>query len=287
MTELYAVLGRPIAHSLSPRLHAAAFRALGRDAVYLACDVGEDELPAALTGLAALGAVGASLTAPLKTRALAFVPERTEAATFAGAINAVRFDAGRAVGHNTDGAGMVEFLSRHGVALAGARVACVGGGGAARGLVGPLLAAGAAGVTCLVRDPARKATAANATPAARAAGWLALASPAAEACARAATLVVQATPLGAAATDPLPCPPEWIDVRAVAVDLRYHPASTPWLRALRGRGVRAANGLGLLVEQALLAQEFWHHASPPRIALEEAVAWTDPFAPGPTTGADS
>jgi len=73
VTELYAVLGRPIAHSLSPRLHAAAFRALGRDAVYVACDVGEAELGAALAGLAALGAKGASLTAPLKTAALANV----------------------------------------------------------------------------------------------------------------------------------------------------------------------------------------------------------------------
>jgi shikimate dehydrogenase len=89
---------------------------------------------------------------------------------------------------------------------------------------------------------------------------------------------VQATPLGASADDPLPAPAEWVPQAATAVDLRYHPAATPWLLAVRARGVRAANGLGMLIEQALLAQEFWHDTTPPRTALEEAVEWSDPFA---------
>jgi shikimate dehydrogenase len=275
-TALYAVLGRPIAHSLSPRLHEAAFAAERRNAVYVACDVGEDELPAALKGLAALGALGANLTAPLKARACALVAERTPTAQYAGAVNTLRFEDGRATGHNTDGLGFVAFLARAGVVVAGARVAIVGGGGVVLGLVGPLAAAGAARLTCLVRNPARTPPDA---PAAHELARVALDGPAARAAVADASIVVQATPLGGSTGDPLPCPAEWVDRQAVAVDLRYHPAATPWLLALRARGVRSANGLGLLVEQALLSQEYWHGSLPPRSALEEAVGCTDPFAP--------
>jgi shikimate dehydrogenase len=277
-TELYAVLGRPIAHSLSPRLHEAGFRALGRNAVYVACDVGEAELGQALKGLAALGARGANLTAPLKTAALAHLAALTDEARAAGAVNTVAFDPGGTRGHNTDGAGFVAFLSRHQVPVRGAHVACIGGGGAALGLAEPLLAAGALDVALVVRDP-KVSAARSAAPAARRARWFALGARDGEEAVRAASIVVQATPLGAAPGDPLPCPVEWIDARAVAVDLRYHPATTPWLTALKARRVRSANGLGLLIEQALLAQDFWNHATPPRIALEEAVSWSEPFAP--------
>src|SRR5207344_1595959 len=76
-TALYAVLGTPIAHSLSPALHNAAFRAERRNAVYVACDVGEADLAEALRGLLVLGARGANLTAPLKIRALALADEVT------------------------------------------------------------------------------------------------------------------------------------------------------------------------------------------------------------------
>ena len=128
-TRLYAVLGRPIAHSLSPALHNAAFRAEGRNAVYVACDVGEDELPEALTGLRALGAWGVNLTAPLKERALSAAIELTDEARAAGAVNTVRFDGGP-MGHNTDGEGLARFLERQGVTLQGARVVFLGAGGA-------------------------------------------------------------------------------------------------------------------------------------------------------------
>ena len=84
----------------------------------------------------------------------------------------------------------------------------------------------------------------------------------------------------------MPCPPTLVGERAVAVDLLYHPAETPWLRALRARGVRAANGLGLLVEQARLAQRCWFGEAPPRRALEEALAWPDPFSPPPALGSE-
>ncbi len=270
-TALYAVLGRPIAHSLSPALHNAAFRAERRNALYVACDVGEAELPEAVRGLRALGARGANLTAPLKSAALALADELSPEAQRAGVVNTLRFDDGRITGHNTDGPGFLEFLRRAGVAFEGARVVFVGGGGAVRGLAAALREAGAASLTAIVRDPTSTRPIDGVT--------LAPDAHAAEAAMREAALVIQATPLGADPADAMPAPADWVPLQAVAVELRYDPAATPWLSAVRARGVRGANGLGLLVEQALLAQQFWHGTMPPRSALEEAVAWSDPFAP--------
>lgn len=279
-SALYAVLGHPIAHSLSPALHNAAFRAERRDAVYIACDVPAAHAAAALEGLAALGAVGANLTSPLKGIAYAFAGETTPEAHAAGAVNTLRFAKGGAVGHNTDGAGFVRFLARAQVALAGARIAILGGGGAAAGLAPALVAGGATAVTCVTREPGAAAAYAGLGPGS---GVLLVArgGDGAEAAVRAATIVIQSTPLGTGPGEPLPCPEAWVDAQAAAVDLRYHPARTPWLDALSARGVRAANGLGLLIEQALLAQAFWHGEEPPRNALEEAVGWTGPFLPPP------
>ena len=265
-TRLYAVLGRPIAHSLSPALHNAAFRAEGRNAIYVACDVGEDELVDALNGLRVLGAAGANLTAPLKERALDAGLALTAEARAAGAVNTVRFG-DEPVGHNTDGEGLARFLERHDVRLKGARVVFLGAGGAVRGIAPVLLGRGVESMAAVVRHPR------HAIPGVE----FGHEPYAIRAALENATLVVQATPLGGAEGDPLPAPAEWVPESATAVDLRYHPAATPWLLALRARGVRAANGLGMLIEQALLAQEFWHQTTPPRTALEEAVEWSDPF----------
>ena len=265
-TRLYAVLGSPITHSLSPALHNAAFRAEGRDAIYLACDVGADELDLAIRGLQSLGAVGANLTAPLKERALEAGFALTDAAREAGAVNTVRLE-GEPIGHNTDGEGLARFLERHDVTLQGARVVFLGAGGAVRGIAPVFVRRGVESIAAVIRGPR------HAIPGVE----FAHEAYATRAALESATLVVQATPLGGAEGDPLPAPAEWVPQSATAVDLRYHPAATPWLLALRARGVRAANGLGMLIEQALLAQEFWHGTTPPRTALEEAVEWSDPF----------
>jgi len=278
MTERYAVLGAPIGHSLSPRLHAAGFRALGREATYEAIETTTDTFESTLARLIADGYAGVNLTSPLKTLALAAADEATPAARAAGAANTLAFTQGRVHAENTDGAGFVRALAHEGVAVRGRRVAFVGGGGAVRGLVPALLAAGAGPIAVCVREPTRVREVYR-PHAPRGVEVVQLGPVTAERPIGAAGLVVQGTPLGLREGDPLPCPPHWVAPGAVAVDLLYHPAVTPWLAALRRRGVRAANGLGMLLEQARLAQQFWFGALPPRSALEEAVSWSDPFGP--------
>lgn len=275
---LFAVLGHPIAHSLSPVLHNAAFRAQKRDARYLAFDVPAPLAGMALRGLASLGAGGVSLTAPLKQIAFRTSDTSTPEASEAGAANTVRFAGRRLEAHNTDGLGLVRFLDRARAPVAGRRVVSLGGGGAAAGVLPALVHAGAASCQIVVRNPDADGQRYPALSSSRGVEALPWGSDEAKNEIGRASLVLQCTPLGSASEDLLPCPAEWLDPGALAVDLLYYPPETPWLRALRARGVRAANGLGLLIEQALLAQDFWFGEEPPRRALEEAVQWSDPFA---------
>ena len=258
MTALYAVLGHPIQHSLSPRLHAAAFRAEKRDAVYEAHDCDLADLPHVLPELEARGVVGVNLTAPLKVEALSCCTSLTGEATLAQAINTIRYDGLGSRGHNTDGEGLAVFLERHGVDLMGARVVFIGRGGSVRGIVPVFHRRGVATMTAIVRSERGPIDGVRLVK-----DTSALAD---------ATLVIRAWPASAGPLFADEVPPE-----AVAIDLGYHPAITPWVAAVRARGVKAANGLGMLIEQALLAQEFWHGTMPPRSALEEAVGWSDPF----------
>lgn len=280
MSARYAVLGSPIAHSLSPALHRAAFEAGGRAATYEAIEAGEEAFPEVLARLRREGYAGVNLTSPLKAAGLRLADRATPRARAAGAANTLRLGADAVVADNTDGAGFVLFLERASVPLGGARVALLGAGGATAGLVPALLEAGAGAIAIVTRRPG--AAAAGGDPRVElVAASTEADSPAARAVG-AAAIVVQATPLGQSAGDPLPCPAAWVAREAVAVDLLYHPPVTPWLAAVRSRGVRAANGLGLLLEQARLAQQFWFGVPPPRRALEEAVAWADPFSPAPS-----
>ena len=288
MTARFAVLGSPIAHSLSPALHRAGFAATGRDATYEAIECDEPELAATLARLVAAGFAGVNLTAPLKAAGLALATTASPAARAAGAANTLSFHGDRIEAANTDGAGFVRFLERAGLAPRGRAVTFLGGGGATAGLVPALVAAGAGPLAVVTRRPDRS----RGTYPALAHPSITVVPVGDEAAARAmvgaAALVVQATPGAAAgAGGALPCPAAWLAPGAAAVDLLYHPPVTPWLAALRAAGVPAANGLGLLLEQALLAQRTWFAAEPPRRALEEAVAWVEPFSPalpGPSPG---
>jgi shikimate dehydrogenase len=236
----------------------AAFRAEKRDALYEAFDCDLEKLPKLLPELESGRLRGINLTAPLKEEALKCCTSLTAEAALARAVNTIRYDALGSHGHNTDGTGLAIFLERHGFALAGARVVFLGAGGSVRGIASAFQNRSVATMTALARSDRAPIDGVR---------FVRDASSFAD-----ATLVIRALPASAGPLFADEVPPE-----AVAIDLGYHPAVTPWLAAVRARGVKAANGLGMLIEQALLAQEFWHGTMPPRSALEEAVEWSDPF----------
>ncbi|MCX7819471.1 MAG: shikimate dehydrogenase [Kiritimatiellae bacterium] len=276
-TQLFAVLGHPVAHSLSPVMHNAALRELGLNAVYLAFDVRPEEVPAAIRGLAAIGCAGANVTVPLKEIAARCVVALDESAQRAGAVNTIRFTPEGPVGHSTDGEGFLRGVREaFDVSPRGLRVFVLGCGGAGRTVALECARAGAAAVT--VCDAAEERAARLRAELRAAAPAVAVAAvPVAEAAraAAAAELIVQATPVGLHEGDLSPLPPEAFARGVLAYDLIYHRPVTPFMRAAESAGARAANGLGMLLHQGVRALELWTGRTAPvdvmRAALERAV----------------
>ena len=249
-TRLAAVIGFPVRHSLSPAMHNAAFRELGLDWIYVACEVAPGAVEAAFAGVRALGLGGLSVTIPHKAAALEAVDEATDAARAIGAVNTVVPTAGGGLrGDNTDGAGFLASLADEGFDPAGRICAVLGAGGAARAVVHALAGAGAGEVVVVNRTPARaESTAALAGATGR------VGSPADV---RGAHLIVNATPVGLAGSPDLPIDPALLGEGQLVVDLVPNPAVTPLMRAAGERGAGAAGGLGMLVHQGALAFELW------------------------------
>ncbi len=266
-TRLAAVLGFPVRHSLSPAMHNAAFRELDLDWIYLAFEVAPDSVDAAFAGAQALGFGGLSVTIPHKGAALAAVDEATAAARAIGAVNTIvpRGD-GLLLGDNTDGAGFLASLGDEDFDPDGRVCAVVGGGGAARAVVYALAGAGATEVVVVNRTPER---AESAAALAGAAGRVGVAADLDR-----VDLVVNATSLGLAGTDPeaLPFDPRLVGAGQLLVDLVPNPAVTPLMRAARDQGARVAGGLGMLVHQGALAFELWTGHPAPLGVMRAAAA---------------
>ncbi len=279
-TRLYAVLGHPIAHSLSPAMQNAAFAALGLDAVYLAFDVPPDRLGDTLGSLAALGFAGLNLTVPLKETACRVLPDLDPVARRLGSVNTVTLAPnGRLKGYSTDGDGFLRALEEaFGVAPRGMAVFLLGCGGAGRAVAMACAAAGAARLALADADPGRAARLAADLEAACPGGAMAAlpAAPRAWECAcRTADLVVQATPVGMHAGDPALLPAAAFRPGQAVYDLVYTQPLTPLLRAAAAAGARTANGLGMLAHQGALALAIWTGRAPPvavmRRVLEERI----------------
>jgi shikimate dehydrogenase len=259
-------MGSPVRHSLSPAMHNAAFAALGLDWAYVAFEVRPGDVPAALAGARALGLGGLSVTIPHKGAVASEVDELSAAARAVGAVNTVvPLADGRLRGDNTDGAGFLASLADEGFDPRGRRCLVVGAGGAARAVVYALAQAGAAEVAVVNRSQDRAESAAALAASAGRVG--------APADAAAADLVVNATPLGLAGSDPRTLPPgsAHLGPGQLVVDLVPNPAETPFLVAARDRGARVAGGLGMLVHQGALAFELWTGRAAP-VAVMRAAA---------------
>jgi shikimate dehydrogenase len=286
--RLLAVLGDPIAHSLSPRIQRAALVAAALPHRYVAVRCDTAGLPALFAALRSdldgQAVLGLNLTAPLKQAALPLLDELAPAAAAIGAVNTIVRRGPRLVGHNTDAEGFTRSLATAPGLDPGAKAALVlGAGGAARAVCAGLLAAGAAAVAVAARrgeealrlaaDLARLGavtTVAWERPALAAAGprdlvvnatTLGLAAEPGSAAWRAATETFTALPWAAWA------PPAG---GAAAVDLLYRPAHTAFQAAAAASGRATANGLAMLVEQAAAAFELWTGRPAPREAMAAA-----------------
>jgi len=257
----YAVFGHPIAHSLSPRIHALFAAATGIALRYEAIDAPAESFAAALAAFAAANGRGANITLPLKQQALALCAQASDFARRAGAVNTlVPLADGRWRGDNTDGAGLVRDLTgRHALDLRGRRGLLLGAGGAARAVAFALLDAGVAELTIVNRTAERADALADAIgqpTRAHARYWADLAD------LGNFELIVNATSAGHGA-NALVLPFGLVARRALCYDLSYGAAAfsfLAWARAAQAG--QAIDGLGMLIEQAAESFEIWHGVRP-------------------------
>lgn len=259
MTDRYAVIGNPIAHSKSPALHAAFARQCGQDIRYEAILGPLDGFRAAVEAFRQAGGRGMNVTVPFKVEALALADTLTERARLAQAVNTLRFDAEGIFGDNTDGIGLVnDIQQRLGFAIGGKRVLILGAGGAARGSVLPLAEAGPARLVIVNRTQAKAEALRE-----QFAGVAALdVEPCDGLAGQSFDLVINATSAGLHG-ESLPLPAGIFAPGALAYDMVYGSTETPFMVAARALGAsRVSDGLGMLVGQAAESFFLWRGVRP-------------------------
>lgn len=254
--RLAGILGWPVAHSRSPRLHGLWLQRHGIDGAYVPLPVAPEAFETAVRGLVALGFRGANVTIPHKEAAFALCDEVDATARRMGAVNTLVFEGGRIRGSNTDGFGFIENLRQTapGWRPAAGPAVLLGAGGSARGIAVALLDAGVPEVVLVNRTPAR------AEALAREIGGpvrVAAAPPLNE-----AALLVNTTSLGMQGQPPLEIDLSPLSASAVVADIVYVPLETPLLRQAAARGLRTVGGLGMLLHQARPGFEHWFGVPP-------------------------
>jgi len=261
--DRYVVIGNPVSHSLSPRIHAAFAREMGEDIRYDKLEVPVGEFAAHAQRFFDAGGRGANVTLPFKQDAFAFAAQRSVRAQAAGAANFLAARDGRIVADNTDGAGLVtDLVENHRLTLRDRRVLIVGAGGATRGVITPLLALAPGEVVIANRTVERAHELC-----ARFASLGALRAVALDALrAEPFDLILNATSSGTRG-EPMALPPGLFTPRVFAYDMAYGAGARPFIAQALAGGARATDGLGMLVEQAAESFQLWRGKRPATRAL--------------------
>ena len=270
MTDLYAVVGNPVAHSQSPFIHAEFARQTGEPMRYERLFCAFDAFAATVRAFARDGASGCNVTMPFKFDAFDLAQRRTPRAELARACNILRFDADGWTGDNADGAGLVNDIERNaGVVLRGARVLLIGAGGGASGALGPLLAAGPRElvvanrtVTRAAELVARHAQVVPPSTALRAAPL--------ENCGVGFDVVVNASASSVSGSS-VPVSSAVLGPGALALDMMYGAPARGFVSWAEANGAVGRDGLGMLVEQAAEAFLFWRGVRPETSAVLAAL----------------
>lgn len=256
MTDRYLVIGNPIAHSKSPQIHAQFVQQTGEAMVYERLLVPLDGFNAAVRDFMAQGGRGANVTLPFKLEAFALAQQRSERAQAAGAVNTLVFDHGRIIGDNTDGIGLVRDISVNaGVMITGKRVLLVGAGGAAQGVILPLLEQSPQSITLCNRTQRKAEDLVRQ-----------FSHPVLQACAMDTLndtydIVINATSAGLSGDLP-PVPDSVFSTSTFAYDMIYAAQATTFMQLAQSQGAQVRDGLGMLVEQAAESFYVWRGVRP-------------------------
>lgn len=266
MTARYAVLGNPLSHTKSPFIHSEFAKQFGEDMSYEAIEAPLDGFADAVRSFRDAGGLGVNVTVPFKVEAFDLADEHRDAAEICGASNCLKFEGDRFVAENFDGVGLVrDIVENLGVSLSGARVLFAGAGGATRGAVAPFFAAGAAEVIIanrtvskadLIRDRLASRGTIRAISYADVEGTF--------------DVVLNSTTTSLSGAKP-PLPEQVFDGATLAYDLVYGKGLTPFLADAQAKGVKVADGVGMLVEQAAEAFDWWRGKRPTTAPVIDAM----------------
>ena len=250
------IIGWPVSHSRSPRLHGFWLERHAIDGAYIPLAIRPEDFPAAVRGLVASGFAGANVTLPNKIAAFEVCDTVDATARRAGAVNTLVFENGKITGSNTDGWGFIANLKAHGVALAAGSVLILGAGGSARAIAAALQDAGVT-VALANRTRARAEALARDLPGLRIVEWAHR-----HAALQDHAMVVNTTSLGMAGQAALELDLSKAPMGMVVADIVYVPLETPLLAAARLAGLRPVEGLGMLLYQAIPGFKAWFGVEP-------------------------
>ncbi|MBN2311474.1 MAG: shikimate dehydrogenase [Candidatus Hydrogenedentes bacterium] len=271
-TQLCAVIGNPVEHSLSPVMHNAAFEATGLNYVYVAFRV--ENVGACITGMRALPSFrGMSVTIPHKIAVMEHLDAIEPMARHVGCVNTVTNDNGTLSGSITDGLGTLRAFSEAGVDFTGRSVLFIGTGGAARAVSFAMAErTDAARITLLGRTPAHVAALADDLRAKTAMSIESGPLNALEGAMAAHDIVIQGTPVGMHPnSDASPVPKALFRPEQIAFDMVYRPHRTRFLREAEEAGCQTIPGIEMLINQAVLQFELWTATDAPVQAMRDAV----------------
>lgn len=268
VTDRYAVIGNPVRHSKSPEIHRAFARAAGVDLQYTTIEAPPGAFLEAVRSFREGGGLGLNVTAPFKLDAFAMADRLSRRANAAGSVNTLRFDGATVEADNFDGIGLLRDIEENlGYRISGRRLLLLGAGGAARGIVHPLVARRPAELVIANRDPARArevATRIGDEHRVRAGGYDVIGEEGFD-------LVINATSASMRGELP-PAASSIFRADGLAYELAYGLGTTPFLALSRAAGVqRLADGVGMLVEQAAESFAWWRGIRPETRAIIRAL----------------
>ncbi len=263
--DRYAVIGNPIGHSKSPQVHALFAQQTRQVMIYERLLAPLDNFTGAVQDFVAQGGRGANVTVPFKLEAFALAQELTPRAQSAGAVNTLSFSAGRIKGDNTDGIGLVrDIMINAAVPLKGRSVLLLGAGGAARGVILPLIEANIASLVIANRtqdraqELAQHFSASTVPVSASTFGQLD----------RTFDVIINATSASLSSDLP-PVPDAVFGPETLAYDMMYSAQPTRFMQHAAQRGAHVRDGLGMLVEQAAESFQIWRGVRPETASVDQ------------------
>ncbi len=266
-TKIVGILGYPVEHSLSPRMHNAAFKHLNLNYCYVPFLVKPEQLESAIRGLKALNIVGVNVTVPHKESVIAFLDNLSDEARLIGAVNTIKNEGGVLTGYNTDGLGFIRSLDEKNIQIFNKRVLVIGAGGAARA-VGYYLCKEASTVYIYNRNIERAQALSNHLFHLKQ-NIFAVNDDFIKNDILSVDIIINATPLGLRPDDPPPMNVSFLNKSHIVCDLVYD--DTPFLKGASTLGCKTLNGLGMLLWQGVFAFELWTGIQPPVSVMKRAI----------------